>query len=804
MEQREASVQPMDKGRGGGKKRLFTRYELFLQHLNPRQWSLKGRFLYLTGALLLLGNLVLIFFFYFTQHAGVRQLASARLSMLSVWLESEVERQQTALAAQASALAAIPEVHQSMAGGDEERLRSVALPYLDRLRSATGIGSHQFLFRLADGRLLPLTKVGEISEHSLLFDAPGTHPSRGLAPGRFGLDVLATVPVIDNQRHVGDLTATSALTETIRNLRLPSDHGVVLLVREENGPGGAWNVAGRYGDMGLSPEQATLAAGGRISRIGDLYLSFVALKDHQGRPLGGLVLSHDAALQRQIMWSKISQFILFYSAGALLVWVFLFVNVARVETFLARLKKILISSHANYFSERFESDHVHCLDILHCHNEECPVHQDPSLVCYLETGTEAVSPRWRDTCIYLNKYEKCSHCPVYARRKGDEVTEMRNVVNTMMRLWGNFLHRVGHLLSHVLQSQEKAGQVPSLDDISERLEQMAKLTFFSHDLQGVVDKEEVYQQLSYVFEKRYGLTRFVFFEVDHDNQRSLAALDTVPEEPLCKNAVLINPGVCRAKRMAEEVTSYYNPKLCPHFHADLDKDVRCCLPVVMGGQVGAVFSFLVSRRDWERIRVQVPIIRKYLEEASPVLNSLRLLGITREQSLRDPLTLCNNRRFLDEYISKYEPLALRENKRTGFLMVDMDYFKQVNDKYGHQAGDAVLQQLARILQESVRRSDILIRYGGEEFLILLQNIQNGPSEQIAEKIRLAVEKHAFALPEGISIHKTVSIGVCEHPADANAFYKAIKFADVALYEAKRRGRNQVVRFTPELWPGEDY
>lgn len=89
-------------------------------------------------------------------------------------------------------------------------------------------------------------------------------------------------------------------------------------------------------------------------------------------------------------------------------------------------------------------------------------------------------------------------------------------------------------------------------------------------------------------------------------------------------------------------------------------------------------------------------------------------------------------------------------------------------------------------------------------MILLQNIQNGPSEQVAEKIRAAVEQHSFVLPEGVTINKTISIGVSEHPADANAFYKAIKFADVALYEAKRGGRNKVVRFTPDLWTGEDY
>lgn len=711
----DKSTQPKVGTKGHKKKSVFSRSEVILQYLDPRHWSLKGRFLYLTGALLLLGNIVLIFFFYHTQHSNVQSLAANRLTMMAAWLESEMERRQASLTAQAMAVAAIPDVHESMAGEDPARLRRVVLPYVDRLRAASGITSFHLQFRLSDGRPFLLTDADETLESDIAVhgpapegDPPASRP-QGVVHGRFGLELRATAPVIDGQHHVGDLTALSSLADTIRNLRLPREHGVIVLVRKDSPRDPSWSVVHHFGDKSLSREQAILTIKDGVTRHKNVYTAFVPLTDAQDRLLGGLILSHDAALQRQVMWSKISQFILFFSAGAIMVWVFLFINVARIERFLARLKKILISSHANYFSERFESDHVHCLDILHCHNEECPVYQNPSLVCYLETGTEAVSPRWRDTCIYLNKYEKCSNCPVYSMRKGDEVTEMRNVVNTMMRLWGNFLNRVGHLLAYVLRNQERTGQVPSLDDISDRLEQMAKLTFFSHDLQGVTDKEEVYQQLAFIFEKRFGLTRYVLFEVDHDNHRTLIALDMVGDESLCKNTVLINPDACRAKRVAEEVVSFYNPKLCLHFHADLDKDVRCCLPIVMGGQVGAVFSFLVPRRDWEKMRIQVPIIRKYLDESAPVLNSLRLLGITREQSLRDPLTLCNNRRFLDEFIAKYEPLADRENKRTGFLMVDMDYFKQVNDKYGHHAGDAVLQQMAQILLNSIRKSDLLIR-----------------------------------------------------------------------------------------------
>jgi len=85
------------------------------------------------------------------------------------------------------------------------------------------------------------------------------------------------------------------------------------------------------------------------------------------------------------------------------------------------------------FVNRFESDHIHCLHVLNCSHNECPVHQNPSLVCYLETGSLAISPKWRNACIFLNKYEDCTFCPVYSKRIRDELNEMRNVVNTIDR-----------------------------------------------------------------------------------------------------------------------------------------------------------------------------------------------------------------------------------------------------------------------------------------------------------------------------------------------------------------------------------
>jgi diguanylate cyclase (GGDEF)-like protein len=132
-------------------------------------------------------------------------------------------------------------------------------------------------------------------------------------------------------------------------------------------------------------------------------------------------------------------------------------------------------------------------------------------------------------------------------------------------------------------------------------------------------------------------------------------------------------------------------------------------------------------------------------------------------------------------------------------MLDLDFFKVVNDSHGHDAGDAVLKALAKTLRQTVRASDFVIRYGGEEFLILLQDTAADAAMQVAENIRIAVEALKVPVAGGIVLQKTISIGVADFPDDSAAFWQALKFADVSLYHAKQTGRNRVVRFTAELW-----
>lgn len=131
-------------------------------------------------------------------------------------------------------------------------------------------------------------------------------------------------------------------------------------------------------------------------------------------------------------------------------------------------------------------------------------------------------------------------------------------------------------------------------------------------------------------------------------------------------------------------------------------------------------------------------------------------------------------------------------------MLDMDHFKAVNDEYGHDIGDLVLKELAQILEDTVRESDIVVRYGGEEFIVLLVNIKSEEDAlNVAQKIAQRVRENEIDVYAGSKLKKTVSIGLSMYPQDSTKLDTVIKNADIALYEAKNSGRDKVVRFKEE-------
>ncbi|MCC7118284.1 MAG: diguanylate cyclase [Anaerolineales bacterium] len=172
----------------------------------------------------------------------------------------------------------------------------------------------------------------------------------------------------------------------------------------------------------------------------------------------------------------------------------------------------------------------------------------------------------------------------------------------------------------------------------------------------------------------------------------------------------------------------------------------------------------------------------------------------REQVIRDPLTGLYNRRYLDEALERELANAARLNRPLSLVMIDIDHFKQINDRLGHTEGDTILRSFAKLLIRHSRVEDTLYRYGGEEFLALLPNSSRADTLKVAEKWRGAFQElHAMHHQE--AIHATISCGVAEFPTQGQTGAELIARADQALYQAKNAGRNRVVAWKDILKHG---
>jgi diguanylate cyclase (GGDEF)-like protein len=167
----------------------------------------------------------------------------------------------------------------------------------------------------------------------------------------------------------------------------------------------------------------------------------------------------------------------------------------------------------------------------------------------------------------------------------------------------------------------------------------------------------------------------------------------------------------------------------------------------------------------------------------------------KDMAIYDTLTNVHNRRYFDERIGAETKKSFLSGTPLSLVMVDIDYFKNVNDTYGHTQGDKVLCKIASLLKNSVRKDDTVARYGGEEFVLILPGAKLEVTSMIAERIRRLIETTLFEVGQ-TQIHLTISLGISNLPSHrARSEEELIKMADHALYNAKREGRNRVCIFT---------
>ena len=378
------------------------------------------------------------------------------------------------------------------------------------------------------------------------------------------------------------------------------------------------------------------------------------------------------------------------------------------------------------------------------------------------------------------------------------ICSLRTLVNR-----GDQDQTCGHGTEIPVISQDKIGEVASL--VNGLTSHIRDISLFRRTIEADETVGEVYNRLAYVFKETLHLNTFIIWEVRAKDD-SIEAVYTWPPELEHETCEMSTSRICRARRTGEVVSSAGFPNICPVFPLS-DVMTHTCVPMIVSGKVLGVVQFFTlfvdSNERVKQLQENQHLAGLYLAEALPVLHAKRLASNLHEMATKDALTGLANRRYLETNINPMLAGIKRRSSTMAILMCDMDFFKQVNDEYGHDVGDEVLKTLATILQEGVRASDVVIRYGGEEFLILLTDCEAEKATAVAEKIREAVEDQLFRV-EDITIRKTLSIGVSIYPVDGDGFWECIKHADIALYQAKDTGRNKVVRFNTSMWDGENY
>jgi len=345
---------------------------------------------------------------------------------------------------------------------------------------------------------------------------------------------------------------------------------------------------------------------------------------------------------------------------------------------------------------------------------------------------------------------------------------------------GDFSHYVSTELSN------EAG------DVAERLNELSEIFRFKKTIERDADKHSIYKRLAYILEHSFGISSFVIMEVDVAKKERNIIYTTKKEWSEGIHAK--DAQSCRAFRTGSLVCSTDFPNICETCHKQGTEFL--CIPLGINDAYEVLVHIEVPNVDeLGRIRALMPIITNYFEVAKPVLESKLLMDILTRSTLIDPMTELYNRRFLEDFI---DIKLMEKDRQFAILMIDVDYFKQVNDTFGHDVGDTVLKALAELLKSEIKGSDLAIRFGGEEFMVLLFDVNEENAERIANNLRINFSKKHFLANEQ-SFSKTLSVGIALYPEHIDTPWHAIKFADVALYEAKNSGRNRVVVYREGMY-----
>lgn len=377
-------------------------------------------------------------------------------------------------------------------------------------------------------------------------------------------------------------------------------------------------------------------------------------------------------------------------------------------------------------------------------------------------------------------------------------------ITRRLRLVSNGLQKIASSGGNInLGGRIRVTSKDEIGDLSARfnrlLEHIHSLIQFRRHIDTIDSAADIYRQLARVFADQLKLVQFRIHERGSMDRATamICQSDLWPEDDYSIDHAITMP--TRPGNRTEHVGTIGNQLQAFGNYQSTERYEYFTIWLKAGSEPLGMIQLAIGKNippsEKDAVYERVFRARQYINEALPVLAARHLNEKLRKSALSDPLTGLHNRRFLEESRVQLCASTVRHDRIVGMLLCDLDNFKRINDIYGHDAGDEALIGISRVLSNSVRKSDMVIRMGGEEFLIVLVDARPGEAIDVAEKIRRRVEARRLELPGGVEIQLTVSVGVAEYPVDSEDFEQAIKFADDAAYIAKRKGRNRCRRHT---------
>jgi diguanylate cyclase (GGDEF)-like protein/PAS domain S-box-containing protein len=385
---------------------------------------------------------------------------------------------------------------------------------------------------------------------------------------------------------------------------------------------------------------------------------------------------------------------------------------------------------------------------------------------------------------------------LFGRRKNQGEFPMEIILSSIASDDDSLVMVVVRDLTEAKQAAERArrtnAELTSLvAELQRRDHEMQALISMDDLLQSCTSQEEAYKIVALaageLFESQTGC-----LAVMHASGQFLEVVARWGDGPLGDPIFSVEDCWALRRGQVHEVTDPDAGLLCRHVVRQADK-AYLCMPLTVQGETLGIFCLAGARDKRNTNQVgQLQLVVTVSEAIKLSLSNLKLREKLRAEAIHDPLTGLFNRRYLEETLPRELHRARRTNAPLSVVMLDLDGFKRFNDTYGHDAGDALLRELGKLVREKLRKSDISCRYGGEEFVLVLPDSSLADAEQRVEQIRAQIKE--MQIPHGDQLLRaiTVSAGVAqadERTANPNELLRA---ADSALYAAKNAGRDRVV------------